>query len=230
MFNIAPKIIETLLAIYPEPDGDDFDEIATTCIVNLQRNMADLNSFLLATRGKKVTDRRREVSAGYISNMLFYTTILIHLNNLEPDLFDMAEDAEDNAVFDSTAMFDEQYFYSPLLLGTHMMGICADIGEYMWSEQFGDDYDEPIGEILEPVEATGTQEIEIPEADAYRGFMSTLLEGMESDSEEDDTFFSGDNDAEPMINRLLAGLMIMADLCEVDLGDCMYRASQITEI
>lgn len=229
MFNIAPSIIETLLAVYPDPDGEDFDEIATTCIIGLQSNMADLNNFLLSTRGKKVTDKRREVSTQLIANLLFYTTILIHLNDLPPDLFDMSEDAEDNSVFDETSLFNETHFHSPLLLGTHLMGVCVDLGEYMWSDDFNRDGPEPAENA---VAAVGSKDIEIPDETGYHGFMSNLLEGMQPElAAEDDTFYlDDDNDAEPMITRLLAGLMIMADLCDIDLGVCMFNASQQTEI
>lgn len=229
MFNITPKIIETLLA--DESLVEDFDEVATRCIVGLHRNMADLNVFLLSTRGKKVTDKRREVSTQILSNLLFYTAILIHLNDLPPDLFDMDADAEENAVVDMTTMFGEEYFHSPLLLGNHMMGICADIGEHMWSEKFDQTEDEVPEELAVP--ALGTKDLEIPDSSAYNQFMSTVLGGMQEEgAPEDDTFgnWDVDNDAEPMIARFLAGLMIMADLCDIDLGVCMYNASQQTEI
>ena len=225
MFNIAPQIMETVLA--DETLADDFDELATRCIIGLQTNMAELNGFLLSTRGKKTTDKRREVSTGLIANLLFYTAIIIHLNDLPPDLFDMAEDAEDNSVFDETAMFDEAYFHSPLMLGTHLLGVCADLGEYMWSEKFNKEDDEPDPDA---VEATTSSDLEIPKDPGLQGFMETLLDGMDADGGEDDTFYPGNDQAEPMICRLLAGLMIMADLCDIDLGVCMYNASQQTEI
>jgi hypothetical protein len=230
MFNISPKIIETLFEIYPDPTEADFDEIATKCIVQLQANIATLNSFLFSTRGKKITDKRREITTELIANMLFYAAILIHLNDLPPDAFSMDEDAEENGVVEMVSMFDEAYFHSPLLLGNHLMGICADIGEYMWSDKFNSDEGEPAAETT--VAAT-SKTTEIPEEPGYSNFMTNLLEGMQPDlAEEDDTFFpwDDDNDAEPMLARFLAGLMILANLCDIDLGVCMYNASQQTEI
>lgn len=230
MFNISPKIIETVFSVYPDPDEADFDEIATQCIVQLQSNISALNIHLLSTRGKKITDKRREVTTELISNMIFYSVILIHLNDLPADAFSMDEDAEENGVVEMVGMFDEAYFHSPLLLGNHLMGICADIGEYMWSDKFHSDEDEPIAEAAVAAPSKG---IEIPDSSGYHGFMSNLLEGMQPElAEEDDTFFEwdDDNDAEPMLARFLAGLMIMANLCDIDLGVCMYNAAQQTEI
>jgi len=229
VFNIAPKIVETLLA--DEALAEDFDEVATRCIVALQRNVADLNGFLLSVRGKKPTDKRREVSTQYIANILFYTAILIHLNGLPPDLFDMDSESEDGVIH-GTEMYEEAYFHSPLMLGTHMMGIVTDIADYMWSDEFNDDDIEFKAEA----KAANSNPLEIPEdLTGAKGFIESLLASTQVEDEGDgygDVNFLSDMDdeMEPMIHRLLAGVMIMADLCDIDLGVCMYNASQITEI
>lgn len=228
MFNITPKIIETVFAIFPNADDTDFDEIATRSIIGLQSNLADLNNHLLSVRGKKITDKRREATTQMISNALFYAAILIHLNDLPPDLFDMDAEAEEGIV-SSTGLFDEVYFHSPLMLGNHLLGIATDIGEYMWSEKFSPDEPPTTHLAATPTTSAETTELEIPDETGYHGFMKNLLEGAASEYDEDDTFSPDDYDSEEimmMIDRLLAGLTIMADLCDIDIGVCMYNASQ----
>lgn len=236
MYNITPKIVETLLSI--EDLREDFHEVATRSLVNLQSNIGDLNMFLLATRGKKITDKRREATTQYLANILFYIALLIHLNDIPPDLFDM-EDGVTGGVSELVSMLDEELFNSPLMLGNRMMSVASELGDYMWSEKF--EADEVEEEKTEDEPVLGSK-LEIPEdGSGYHSFMENLMEGVraeaESESEMEDPDYGDfhfasdpDNLAEAMIAELLACVMVMADLCDIDLGVCMFNASTQQEI
>lgn len=230
MYNITPKILDTLMGI--EELREDFHEVATRCLINVQSSIASLNAELLDNRDKKITDRRREVYTERIAEILFYTAILIHLNDIPPDLFDM-EDGVDGGVCDLAAMLDEELQNSPLMLGNRMMSVASELGEYMWSEKFAG---EVAVETTEEEAPIGT-ELDIPrDGSGYHEFMEGILEGVKAESEEDpdwgDFQFNSDpdNEAEPMIAELLACVVVMADLCDIDIGVCMYNAAHQTEI
>lgn len=232
MYNITPKIIETLMGI--EELRENFHEVVTRSLVNLQSSIASLNAELLDNRGEKITDGHREVYTERVTELLFYTAILIHLNDIPPDLFDM-EDGVDGGVCDLAAMLDEELQNSPLMLGNRMMSIASELGEYMWSEKFAAEGD-VVDEEAEDGAPIGTN-LDIPhDGSGYHEFMEGLLEGVRAESEEDpdwgDFQFHSDPDnlAEPMIAELLACVIVMADLCDIDIGVCMYNAAHQTEI
>lgn len=229
MYNITPKIVETLLGI--EDLKEDFNEVATRSIINLMSNIGDLNMFILATRGKKITDKRRETTTQFIANILFYTALLIHLNDIPPDIFDM-EDGVEGGVCNLAGMMDEELYHSPLLLGTRMMSIASELGEYMWSDKF---YEEAPPEE-ETVPLGG--KLEIPMDDSgYHVFKENLMEAVRAEAEAEDPDYGDihfhsdpDNEAEPMIAELLACVIVMAELCDIDLGVCMFNASTQEDI
>lgn len=232
MYNITPAIIETLMGI--EDLREDFHEVTTRSLINVQWSIASLNAELLDNQGKKITDRRRETYTQRIAEILFYTAILIHLNDIPPDLFDM-EDGVDGGVCELAAMLDEELQNSPLMLGNRMMSIASELGEYMWSEKFAGEIQDTEEESKEP--ALIGSKLDIPDdGSGYHAFMEGILDGVMAESEEDpdwgDFQFVSDPDnlAEPMIAELLACVIVMADLCDIDIGVAMYNAKNQTSI
>jgi hypothetical protein len=117
------------------------------------------------------------------------------------------------------------------------MGIAVEMGQLMWQEDFHDDVTAPTRERA-TVEATGTP-LEIPDDKTFDEFMAAITGGVQEELEQeidewDDVEFEIDSERQELLfdvfENFLAGIMIMADLCDVDLGVCMYNASIQTEI
>lgn len=209
MHNLIEKAGE---CIFNSGLGDDWSEASTIALVSLTKTISDLQQFAFLNRGKRVTDKRREVANRFLSDVFFYTSALVYLNKLDSELFDL------DILTEAAESFHPDYHQDAILCSNQMIGNTASLMEMMFESE--DDPPEPQQQ-LSVLQPEGVPELVFVEGDE---FMETL--SLSQPEEEEEIDFDPDVETiEQMLHSIFCCALILSNKFDTDVGVIIYNAS-----
>lgn len=203
--------------------ADDKEEASTICLVTLITKISDLMLLSFTYRGKKITDKRREAVNELLAQILFYACALVYLNELDHDEFEL------DALTEFAEEFHPDYMQDSILCANQMLGHASQLMEKMFDHP---DTEEVLEEAdrktaVKALDVPGVEESTSLVAAGEEGEPLPLPVGFES-LLEDLEFVEGE--PEQLLASIFAGVIILADRFDTDLGVVIFNAGTLEDI
>lgn len=196
----------TLLSL-PEEKLQDKDDLIVPSLLNIIHSFSKINKVRALFRHKPVTEAKAEEIAYELSKILFYTGCLVHLLDVETDIFD------EDKIQEFSETLDQNYTQDAILCALFGIRTVIDISESLFYEEALNEFEfeESLGG--EP-DALNVAQLELGPGEP------SVAEG----EEEEDVF-----DHESAIACLYTCVAVLCENLELDLEAVKANVKTITK-
>lgn len=200
--------------IFKSGYGDDSEAALSACFYQLKAALSNLDQLAYEYRSVSMTDKRREAVNEQLSLILYYTCAIVHLLQREQLQFDL------ELLTEFAEQFHPDYHQDALLCLNMMMGYACTLMEHAFDHPSTEEVlEKSVAEL--PVETGGTGMVTVLSADEE----SLIGMPISSDGElEEDSFEFDENEIDQNLASIFAGVIILANKFDTDLGIVIYNS------